>query len=260
MDPVQNPHKVASVIIAAYNEARTIANVIRAAKSHPQVDEVIVVDDGSRDRTAAIAREEGAIVLVQKKNKGKALAMDEGVKIAKNNVIFFMDADLVGLNAEAMDLALRPVFAGTHDMFALIIDRGSYLPNFMLEYMPLISGIRAMKKWVWYSVPPSCKKRFQIELAVNFFATKAEATMGRIMVPGLGQVIKERKRGLLWGLYQRFFMIRDITLVIIKMYVFYNIKYIFSPESFSARNRPSSEVSSASEASEQTSHRHIHRP
>ena len=45
-----------TAIVAAYNEENTIADVIRALTCHPLIDEVIVVSDGSRDRTVEIAR------------------------------------------------------------------------------------------------------------------------------------------------------------------------------------------------------------
>jgi hypothetical protein len=68
-------------------------------------------------------------------------------------------------------------------------------------------------------VPRSYKKNFQIEIALNFFAKHFGHRMGITVVRGLGQVIKERKRGLWLGLWQRLSMIADILLVSWRIYV-----------------------------------------
>lgn len=69
-----------TVVIPAFNEARTIAQVIRAVKPH--VDEVIVVDDGSEDASGTIARQEGAIVFQHLINRGLGGALGTGIAAA----------------------------------------------------------------------------------------------------------------------------------------------------------------------------------
>jgi glycosyltransferase involved in cell wall biosynthesis len=69
----------AVVLIAAYNEAQRIAATVEAAKTIPSVRAIIVVDDGSLDATAAIAKDAGAIVLRLAKNSGKGRALETGL-------------------------------------------------------------------------------------------------------------------------------------------------------------------------------------
>src|SRR5690606_21147062 len=52
-----------AVIIPAFNEERTVGRVIRAARNSPGISQIIVVNDGSTDRTAAIAEKAGAKVI-----------------------------------------------------------------------------------------------------------------------------------------------------------------------------------------------------
>jgi glycosyltransferase involved in cell wall biosynthesis len=82
-----------SVVIPAFDAARFIASAIRSALAQTRpVLEVIVVDDGSRDDTAAVARAAGANVIVQA-NAGPGAARNAGVRAARGEWIAFLDAD-----------------------------------------------------------------------------------------------------------------------------------------------------------------------
>ena len=81
-------------VIAAYNEERHIKKVVVDAKKY--VDEVVVVDDGSRDNTKELAKYAGAIVLRHDVNLGKGAALKTGCEFALENgadVIVTIDAD-----------------------------------------------------------------------------------------------------------------------------------------------------------------------
>ncbi|MBS1705382.1 MAG: glycosyltransferase family 2 protein [Armatimonadetes bacterium] len=82
-----------SAIIPAYNAEATIAEAIESAKSQTHLpDEIIVANDGSTDRTSHIAREFGVTVIDLPKANG-AVARNEGARVAKGEVLFFLDAD-----------------------------------------------------------------------------------------------------------------------------------------------------------------------
>jgi glycosyltransferase involved in cell wall biosynthesis len=119
-----NQQKI-SVIIAAYNEQETIFQVLRTVEGHPLVDEIIVVDDGSKDGTAERAAQTSAKIIRLESNGGKAGAMDAGVSAARNDTILFLDADIVGLTHEIITLTVSPVLTGRCAMFVAIRARHS---------------------------------------------------------------------------------------------------------------------------------------
>jgi peptidoglycan-N-acetylglucosamine deacetylase len=88
-----------SVVVAAYNEEKVIAETLRTllATDYKGEIEVVVVDDGSRDRTAAeverVSRGEPRVRLLQQQNHGKARALQRGLAAARHGIIVFIDAD-----------------------------------------------------------------------------------------------------------------------------------------------------------------------
>jgi glycosyltransferase involved in cell wall biosynthesis len=86
-----------SVIVPAYNAEATIGECVRALQHQSLASdkyEIIVVDDGSADRTAELAAATGARVL-QQAHQGPAAARNEGVQTARGEIIMFTDADCI---------------------------------------------------------------------------------------------------------------------------------------------------------------------
>ena len=217
---VENPAtpKV-SAIIAAYNEQDTIQSVIRAVEGHPLVDEIIVVDDGSMDATSERARETSARVITLEENQGKAGAMQRGVQAARNHAILFLDADILGLTHEIITLIVSPVLAGRCAMFVAIRQRRTYWMNRLLYFIPVLGGERALTKDIWRLVPSIYRKGFQIEIALNYYTKKSGHKMAFGVMPGLSQVIKEKKRGFWLGLWQRVKMCAEVLWISFRLYV-----------------------------------------
>jgi cellulose synthase/poly-beta-1,6-N-acetylglucosamine synthase-like glycosyltransferase len=88
-----------SVVMAAYNEGKVITETLRAlfASDYKGEIEVIVVDDGSHDETAAeverVAHVDPRVRLLQQENRGKARALQHGLAAARHGIVVFLDAD-----------------------------------------------------------------------------------------------------------------------------------------------------------------------
>jgi dolichyl-phosphate beta-glucosyltransferase len=102
-----------SVVVPAFNEARRLPLLLDALRSHldPGTAELIVVDDGSQDATAAVATEAlaglpRAHVLRLPRNHGKGGALRAGVRATTGRVVAYMDADLA-TDLTSLDPLLR---------------------------------------------------------------------------------------------------------------------------------------------------------
>lgn len=212
--------KGVSVVIPALNEAATIVDVVSVASNHNLIDEVIVVDDGSTDDTAFVATQAGAQVLRLAVCGGKSGALSVGVAQASHQILLFLDADLVGLTEEMITTLVTPLLEGRVEMFVGIHRRRTQVLNRIAFFFPIIGGERALTKSLWYAVPVKYKKRFQIEIALNYFSKQTDHKMDWTFLSGLKRVIKEKKYGLLVGLWRRLGMFLDICLITVRLYFF----------------------------------------
>jgi glycosyltransferase involved in cell wall biosynthesis len=128
-----------AVIIPARDEADRIQATVTAALGLPGVALAIVVDDGSKDGTAAAARRAGALVTRHARNRGKGAAMETGAAAValldqreqrdRPRHLLFLDADLAGTAGLAGPLT-DPVLAGRADMtiavFATTVKLGGH--------------------------------------------------------------------------------------------------------------------------------------
>lgn len=82
-----------SIVLPAKNEAEGLRRTLPALRQQVPDAQIIVVDDGSTDETAAVAAEHGATVLVAPYSMGNGAAIKRGARAASGEVIVFMDAD-----------------------------------------------------------------------------------------------------------------------------------------------------------------------
>ena len=102
-------------IIPAKDEEKTIGGVIDVVKKVKAIDEIIVVDDGSDDKTGEIAKEKGVCVMRHQINRGKGAAIKSGAKKAKNQLLLFIDADLMNISSQKVSKIINPLVNGKAD-------------------------------------------------------------------------------------------------------------------------------------------------
>jgi len=146
-----------SAIIPAFNEERKIGETVKALRVVREISEIIVVDDGSRDRTAAEAKQAGADhVLILPENRGKGGALAAGVALANGEILCFVDADLGATAAEFVSL-VKPVLLGEADMAVAQFPAGSRSAGLGLVKGLASWGIHALSGYL--SVSPLSGQR-----------------------------------------------------------------------------------------------------
>ena len=173
-----------SVIIPARDEAQALLDCLRGVLAAVPGCELIVVDDGSSDGTAAIAAEHGARVISHPYPKGNGAAVKTGARAATGEILVFMDADgqhdpagvgkLLTKLEEGYDMAVgargMQDHAGAHRGFAnAVFNRlASWMVNHRVD--DLTSGFRAVRaehfrRFIYllpnsFSYPTTCTMSF----------------------------------------------------------------------------------------------------
>jgi glycosyltransferase involved in cell wall biosynthesis len=93
-----------TVVLPAYNEEARIIDTLRAVKGLSLVDEIIVVNDGSNDRTSERVREMGITLIDLPTNMGKGGAMNAALPYINSDIVVFLDADLGSSAKEAIKI------------------------------------------------------------------------------------------------------------------------------------------------------------
>lgn len=106
-----------TVLVPAYNEEKTVRNVLKIAASAPNVGQIILVDDGSKDRT--VERAQGISPLIEiishHSNMGKGAAVRTGIAHARFEIVLFLDADLINVTKEKMYALVEPLIKNEAD-------------------------------------------------------------------------------------------------------------------------------------------------
>jgi glycosyltransferase involved in cell wall biosynthesis len=177
---VADPSQV-SVVIPAMNEQAAIGGVVAALIAAGRWHEVLVIDDGSTDRTGAEATAAGARVIRHPYNKGNGAAVKSGIRAATGEYVLILDADGQHQPADAVRLAARlgeydlVVGARTPETQATAARRsGNALLNRLASYLAefpipdLTSGFRGARR--------ECLLEF-LPLLPNGFSTPTTTTL-----------------------------------------------------------------------------------
>ncbi len=170
-----------SVVIPAFNEEETVGPLVTALRGAAAWHEILVIDDGSSDRTSDRARAAGACIVRHPYNKGNGAAVKTGIRKATGQLILIIDADGQHRPADAVrlvthldefDLVVGARSASSHA--SLVRRVGNHGLNRLAAYLAqqpiadLTSGFRAAKR--------DCLVEF-IHLLPNGFSTPTTTTL-----------------------------------------------------------------------------------
>lgn len=200
-----------SCIIPAHNEEPRIREVLKAAHQHPLIDEIIVIDDGSKDQTANVVKDFLDIKLItHQTNLGKSAAVHSGLKLAEGEIILLLDADLVGLNSKNISDLLEPVVSGkSRKSISLRANSPWFSRLFGLDF---ISGERVFhKNLVDDELDKILKlKGFGLEVFLNRLIVQRKNKISVVRWDNVESPYPHKKRGFFRGMSAFIGMIRDI--------------------------------------------------
>ncbi|MBI2406635.1 MAG: glycosyltransferase family 2 protein [Candidatus Harrisonbacteria bacterium] len=207
-----------SIVIPAYNEERTIAEIIRRVKAVavPGVEkEIVVVDDGSTDKTKKILGSiAGIITVTHGKNLGKGGAVKTGFTHATGDIVLIQDADLEYSPDDYQDL-LAPIISGLADVVYgtrflgnkphRIFNFHHYLANRCITFLSNVFtnlnlsdievGYKVFTRNVVRAITPQLKsRRFGIEVELTARVAKRNFRIYEVAVSYAGRSYAEGKK------------------------------------------------------------------
>jgi glycosyltransferase involved in cell wall biosynthesis len=211
-----------SVLIPVYNEERTVAEILdRVLALGPIVHEIIVVDDGSKDRTAAIVRQvaenEPKIRFHPcAKNQGKTAAIRQALELATGDILIVQDADLEYDPAEIPDV-IEPILKGKADVVygsrflirkaARVLYFYHYLANIGLTFLSNLltnrnmsdieTGYKAFRAEVIKPLKLE-SKGFGMEVEITAMICKTKASTYEVPISYYGRPYEEGKKIGMW--------------------------------------------------------------
>ncbi|WP_087035390.1 HAD-IA family hydrolase [Thermococcus litoralis] len=179
------------VVVPAYNEEKTIDNVLRDLLQYFKEEEIVVVNDGSRDKTREVAQEKGVVVLTHLVNRGLGGALGTGIRYALlkgAELILTFDADGQHLVDDALRV-MKPVAEGKADFAVGSRLKGdvSEMPfvkrfgNFVLDFITAVfakkyvsdsqSGLRCLNRECASKIKITCD-RYAVSSEIIIEASK----------------------------------------------------------------------------------------
>lgn len=221
--PEEPSRRRIAAIVPALNEEASVGEVLKVLLTSKVLNQVILVDDGSTDKTAEIGEKLGAEVIRLPKigGSGKGNAMKQGLKATDAEIIVFFDADLVGLSQEHISSLVEPMLKGGFKMCVGIRDRFSGLPKIISAIDPLLSiaGERAIERSLLKTIPEKFTEGFAIESALNHHCFINNFPVKSVLLEKLDHISKEKKWGFSKGFTARVKMIFEIVKIRFVLYI-----------------------------------------
>ena len=150
MEPTSPQQPLLYVVLPAYNEAKVLESVIREIHT-AGYHNIIVVDDGSRDDTFAVAQKTGVTTLHHRLNRGKGAATKTGIEAAKllgADIIVTMDSDGQH-NPEDIQRLVQPIIDGQAEV---VLGTRLLNPKGMPWYKIIANKIGNIVTWYFYGL------------------------------------------------------------------------------------------------------------
>ncbi len=185
-----------TAVICAFNEEKTIRDVLFSVSDCRIFDEIIVINDGSTDKTKVIIsdckKELDIIDIHLPENEGKGFAMAIGLEQASNELIVFCDADLSNLRKEHLLQLTKPIITNEAEM--VLGQPTETLINYHINPFKPFTGQRAVLRLDILPIVDDMKKsKFGVETLINLYYESQNKKVKHVKLKGLKHPTKFNK-------------------------------------------------------------------
>jgi polyisoprenyl-phosphate glycosyltransferase len=210
LDSHSKPNKpVIAAIIPVYNEELNVNIVLQVLLATSILDEIILVDDGSSDRTLKILYEAAALdqriqVIHHDKNRGKGQAIFSGWAATPASVLLLLDADLKNLAPDHIQALLAPVIEHQADMTLGLFRGGHFSTDLSHRLTPFLTGQRGLRSEVLKYVSSEAAAGYGFDVALTVAAGQQHFRNRVVILRGVWHPSSEFRtergfwRGMLW--------------------------------------------------------------
>ena len=207
-----------AAILPTYNEELNVSGVLEVLRATSMLDEIILVDDGSSDRTSDILYQAAAIdrrlqVVQHDKNWGKGQAIFSGWAATNASIILLLDADLKNMTPDHIQALLAPVIDHRADMTLGLFRGGHFGTDFSHWLTPFLTGQRGLRAELLKCVSHEAAQGYGFEVALTVAAGQNNYRTRVVALKGVWHPSSEfrTERGGYWnGKLWRFRMYGEI--------------------------------------------------
>lgn len=186
-----------SAIVAAYNEYATLKPIIKILTDHERIGEVVIVDDGSTDRTWKIINQCASPKLQpirHGRNLGKGAAVARAVKSSRGTILLLIDADLINFKPTHVDLLLSPLIINPKCMVIGLREQSRSLERTFGALMKPFGGERAFSRGLMTKILPRIERAgYGMEALLNLRQVHQGQPIYYMPLPGLIHRLKQDK-------------------------------------------------------------------
>ena len=179
-----------AAILPTYNEELNVPGVLDVLHATDILDQIILVDDGSKDKTAEILNQAAAIdqriqVIQHDRNKGKGQAIFSGLAATHASIILLLDADLKNLKPSHIRALLEPVIEHRADMTLGLFKHGHFRTDASHWFTPFLSGQRCLRAELLKYVSTEAAAGYGFEVALTVAARRHNCRTRVVLLKGV---------------------------------------------------------------------------
>jgi len=201
-----------AAILPIYNEELNVSDVLEVLHSTSMLDEIILVDDGSSDKTLEILNQAASIdpriqVIHHDQNRGKGQAIFSGWSATCAPILLLLDADLKDLTPDHITALLTPVMDHRADMTLGLFQGGHFSTDLSHRLSPFLSGQRGVRSELLKYLSREAAAGYGFEIALTITASQHNFRTRVVALKGVWHPSSEFRaergfwHGLLWKLH-----------------------------------------------------------